>query len=326
MDIFARHGDLSCTGYHSCGGINDNERTGPTQRYTEKQLIGILRPFFAIDRSELVVAAIGPSRLTRLFSRLRISKLSRVDFRALLKLITIHARDESAIFLLNMDDWRRAVVRFSLESIHPTREWISILKEPSDKLLDTPARLPELSFPEIMRVSDRATSPQSAIRLCQGSVWRVAPNLKSRPDTLRNERQRAGPVDTGGAGGDSIHEKTIKSAADWAFPNPLIYGGSLIRWGILRLGVSISGKSRLSSIRGHRRISCDRHNYRSERPRRVYRDGSLIVTFFDTPPSHQHQNELARGRDLQTGKVAHPVHRPLGEGISTAQHTDELER
>ena len=89
--------------------------------YSDKQLALSIQPLFAIDWPSAVTSAIGLDRLTRMFTRVEISRFPEVDYRSLLRRITAAPPDASVVFPFCLESWLRAVVRFNLEMTLPSR-------------------------------------------------------------------------------------------------------------------------------------------------------------------------------------------------------------
>ena len=66
--------------------------------YKTTQLNKAVSAFFSLDWSPAIITTLGPIRLTRFFTRLKISRLSKKDYRVLLRTMMVSSSGVSAIF------------------------------------------------------------------------------------------------------------------------------------------------------------------------------------------------------------------------------------
>ena len=137
--------------------------------YTNNQLNLACSSFLALDWSPSVASIIGMGRLTRLFTRLKISRLSKHDYRALLRTMMVASPDVSAISPFPMEDRRRVIVRFELSQALPFHDWLTIIHDLENHLIETPSQLAEFSFNVISGFSERCANPGLAMRLWQAT-------------------------------------------------------------------------------------------------------------------------------------------------------------
>ena len=137
--------------------------------YSAKQVNLATSALFALDWAPSLVSSIGSDRLTRLCTRLKISKLAKSDYVLLIKLVNLPTTDPSAMFPFSMESWRALIIRFGLEDLASFPEWLTTLYELQNCLIDTPEQLAVLSFEAARSLADRATSQLPIMRLWQSA-------------------------------------------------------------------------------------------------------------------------------------------------------------
>ena len=137
--------------------------------YSTTHLNRAVSALFALDWAPSTIETLGPTRLTRFFTRLKISRLSKKDYRVLLKTMMVSSSDVSAIFPFSMEEWRQVIVRFDLAKDRPFHEWLTIIHDLTTHLVDTPSQLSGYSFGEISGFSERCTNPGAVLRLWQAT-------------------------------------------------------------------------------------------------------------------------------------------------------------
>ena len=80
----------------------------------------------------------GAHRISRLFTRLKISKLSRNDYATIIRISNFPSADPSDVFPFSMGRWLTLIHRLGFLELAPFPDWISKLYEFQQRLVETP--------------------------------------------------------------------------------------------------------------------------------------------------------------------------------------------
>ena len=85
-----------------------------------------------------ILVAIGRGRITRLCSRVRLSRFPREEFRGFVSILSLASCDESQIFPRDLEEWRKILARFHLYDRLPFDGWIPIIRRLIDENIASP--------------------------------------------------------------------------------------------------------------------------------------------------------------------------------------------
>ena len=137
--------------------------------YSRVQIERACEALFALDWSPGIAEALGPQRVTRLFTRLKISKLSKQDYAKLLLLINLPTSDQSGIFPFSLEGWRSLLVRFDLERVASFPDWLTTIHQLKQLLVETPEQLALFSFQEATGLAERVSPDIPLLKLWQAA-------------------------------------------------------------------------------------------------------------------------------------------------------------
>ena len=97
-----------------------------------------------------IIHAIGSARLTRFFTRLKLSRAIRGDYRSLLQTLMLDTPGKSSISPFDLEEWRKPIVRFDFQNGAECPERITIIRELTNRLIGNPAQLGDFSYSDAM--------------------------------------------------------------------------------------------------------------------------------------------------------------------------------
>ena len=148
-------------------------------KYSLTKLNRALTALGALDWGPSVIQALGNDRITRFFTRLKPSRVSREDYRFLLKTMMITTPGKSAIFPFDLEEWRRLLVRYDLHIGLDFPERLTIIRELSIHLIDNPIQLARFSYSDALTFSLLFERDDCILHLWQAAC--VANNTSNRP-------------------------------------------------------------------------------------------------------------------------------------------------
>ena len=113
--------------------------------YSVSQISNACLPFLAVEWNRRILTSIGGRRLNNFMARVRISRLPKNIYAKILSATKIRDVDESSIMPPNLEEWRRIIVRFGLNSEIPFQKWIITIHLIETRLISSPGELSALS-------------------------------------------------------------------------------------------------------------------------------------------------------------------------------------
>ena len=166
-------------------------------RYTRAQLERATAALFALDWSPWITTTLGPQRMTRLFTRLKIPKLPKLDYAKLLQLINLPPADQSGIFPLSLESRRALLVRLDLEQIATFPDWLTTIHQLQQLLVETPEQLALFSFQEANRLAEQVSPDIPLLRLWQAACVSAGAGSGIRLYRAPNKCFITGPINSG---------------------------------------------------------------------------------------------------------------------------------
>lgn len=121
-----------------------------TTSYSVIKLEWAISALASIARGPALFRSVGNGRTDRFFTRLKLTRVKRGDYRFSLRTLMADTPGNSPISPFDLEEWRRLIALFDLRSVFGFPERLSIIMELTTRLVESPALMAMGSYSDSM--------------------------------------------------------------------------------------------------------------------------------------------------------------------------------